>query len=292
MNRFFRFIMIAFVMVGSFLYPQLSKAEVNEHKFIQKQFSQNIDAIQNILQDEGYLIYPDTFGYAGPHTIKSIKAFQQDHHLFPAQEEKVMDMSLKNYPKAEEILDEHHKSIITKVQRKLSTLGYSNKLPSGHLDEETKKAISSFQAKNQLQDNGEVDLLTEITLFSHKAIPNHKAKQSKHVENKSTHPVSSKKPSQKKQTLTVKSTGYTANDPGCIGITKTGLNLKQNPNSKVIAVDPSIIPLGTKVYVPGYGTAIAADTGGGINGHHIDIFFNEKSDALHWGVKEITVTIL
>ncbi|MTT30511.1 hypothetical protein GMB86_00595 [Terrilactibacillus sp. BCM23-1] len=152
--------------------------------------------------------------------------------------------------------------------------------------------MSSFQAKNQLQDDGEVDLLTEITLFSHKALPNHKVKQSKHVDKKPSHHVSSKKPSQKKQTLTVKSTGYTANDPGCIGITKTGLNLKENPNAKVIAVDPSIIPLGTKVYVPGYGTAIAADTGGAIDGHHIDILFNEKSDALNWGVKEITVTIL
>ena len=55
--------------------------------------------------------------------------------------------------------------------------------------------------------------------------------------------------------------------------TATGLILNNNPNAKVIAVDPSVIPLGTKVYVEGYGYAVAADTGGAIKGHKIDVFF-------------------
>jgi uncharacterized protein YabE (DUF348 family) len=90
----------------------------------------------------------------------------------------------------------------------------------------------------------------------------------------------------------VSSTAYTASCNGCSGYTATGINLKSNPNVKVIAVDPSIIPLGTKVYVEGYGYAVAADTGGAIKGNKIDVFFPSKSDAYRWGRKTIKVKIL
>ncbi|MGF3106253.1 ubiquitin-like domain-containing protein [Rossellomorea sp. DUT-2] len=90
----------------------------------------------------------------------------------------------------------------------------------------------------------------------------------------------------------VSSTAYTASCNGCSGYTATGLNLKSNPNVKVIAVDPSVIPLGTKVYVEGYGYAVAADTGGAIKGNKIDVFFPSKSDAYRWGRKTIKVKIL
>ncbi|MGR3766403.1 ubiquitin-like domain-containing protein [Rossellomorea sp. NS-SX7] len=90
----------------------------------------------------------------------------------------------------------------------------------------------------------------------------------------------------------VSSTAYTASCNGCSGYTATGINLKANPGIKVIAVDPSVIPLGTKVYVEGYGYAVAADTGGAIRGNKIDVFFASKSDAYRWGRKTIKVKIL
>ncbi|WP_246289156.1 G5 and 3D domain-containing protein [Bacillus haikouensis] len=90
----------------------------------------------------------------------------------------------------------------------------------------------------------------------------------------------------------VSSTAYTASCNGCSGHTATGINLKANPGIKVIAVDPSVIPLGTKVYVDGYGYAVAADTGGAIRGNKIDVFFSSKSDAYRWGRKTIKVKIL
>ncbi len=92
--------------------------------------------------------------------------------------------------------------------------------------------------------------------------------------------------------LYVSSTAYTASCNGCSGTTATGVNLKQNPNAKVIAVDPRVIPLGTKVYVEGYGYAIAADKGGAIKGHKIDVFFPSKSDAYRWGVKKVKIRVL
>lgn len=92
--------------------------------------------------------------------------------------------------------------------------------------------------------------------------------------------------------ISVEATAYTANCNGCSGTTATGINLKQNPNQKVIAVDPSVIPLGSRVYVEGYGEAIAGDTGGAIKGNKIDVFMPDNQDALNWGRKTVNVKIL
>ena len=75
----------------------------------------------------------------------------------------------------------------------------------------------------------------------------------------------------------VTATAYTPNCNGCTGITATGVNIKSNPNMKLIAVDPNVIPLGSKVWVEGYGYAIAADTGGAIKGNKIDVFIDQQS---------------
>lgn len=92
--------------------------------------------------------------------------------------------------------------------------------------------------------------------------------------------------------LTMTATAYTASCAGCSGITATGINLKANPNQKVISVDPTVIPLGSKVWVEGYGEAIAGDTGGAIKGNKIDIFIPTKQEALNWGRKTVKVKIL
>jgi len=92
--------------------------------------------------------------------------------------------------------------------------------------------------------------------------------------------------------ITVKATAYTASCEGCSGTTATGVDLKANPDAKVIAVDPSVIPLGSKVYVEGYGVATAADTGGAIKGNRIDVFIPSEQDAINWGKKQVTVKIL
>ena len=98
--------------------------------------------------------------------------------------------------------------------------------------------------------------------------------------------------SQSGKGMTVSATAYTAFCAGCSGITATGLDLISNPNQKVIAVDPTVIPLGSKVWVEGYGEAIAGDTGGAIKGNKIDVFIPSKDKALQWGRKNITIKIL
>lgn len=93
-------------------------------------------------------------------------------------------------------------------------------------------------------------------------------------------------------TFSVEATAYTAYCVGCSGITRTGIDLRANPHLKVIAVDPNVIPLGSKVYVEGYGEAIAGDTGGAIKGNKIDLFMPNRQDALNFGRKTVQITIL
>ncbi|MBM7667167.1 uncharacterized protein YabE (DUF348 family) [Solibacillus kalamii] len=90
----------------------------------------------------------------------------------------------------------------------------------------------------------------------------------------------------------VTATAYTPNCAGCSGISAAGLNLRANPDMKVIAVDPKVIPLGTKVWVEGYGNAVAADTGGAIKGNKIDVLVPTTSKAKSWGRKKVRIKVL
>lgn len=97
---------------------------------------------------------------------------------------------------------------------------------------------------------------------------------------------------QVKKEFTVEATAYTAYCTGCSGITSTGINLKANPNKKVIAVDPKVIPLGSKVYVEGYGHAVAGDVGSAIKGNKIDVFIPNRARALQWGRQQVKIQVL
>ena len=59
----------------------------------------------------------------------------------------------------------------------------------------------------------------------------------------------------------------------------------------IIAVDPRVIPMGSKLYVEGYGSGIAADQGNAIKGNRIDLCFSSHQEALNWGIKTVKVTI-
>lgn len=102
--------------------------------------------------------------------------------------------------------------------------------------------------------------------------------------------------------LRMKATSYTSNyactgknpgDPG-FGITATGTVARRNPNGySTVAVDPNVIPLGTKLYIEGYGYAIAEDVGGGVKGNIIDLYFepHEMGKGL-WSARYVNVYIL
>ncbi|WP_054711513.1 3D domain-containing protein [Bacillus sp. JCM 19041] len=92
-------------------------------------------------------------------------------------------------------------------------------------------------------------------------------------------------------TMNVEATAYTAFCEGCTGVTYTGIDLRENPDQKVIAVDPDIIPLGSTVYVEGYGEAIAGDIGGAINGNKIDVFIPDQDQAMEFGRQNVQIEV-
>ncbi|MFC0273683.1 3D domain-containing protein [Metabacillus herbersteinensis] len=107
---------------------------------------------------------------------------------------------------------------------------------------------------------------------------------------KESNSTNQEKPSQGRQ-LYVSATAYSHEDTAS-DITAAGYNIKKNANMKLIAVDPAIIPLGTKVWVEGYGVAIAGDTGGAIIGHKIDVLMPSSAQAIAWGRKTVKIEIL
>jgi 3D (Asp-Asp-Asp) domain-containing protein/septal ring factor EnvC (AmiA/AmiB activator) len=84
------------------------------------------------------------------------------------------------------------------------------------------------------------------------------------------------------RTLTVSTTGYSMP-----GRASTGVPVGWG----VVAVDPAVIPLGTRLSIPGYGEAVAADTGGAVRGDTIDLWFPTLAQARGWGRRTVTITL-
>jgi 3D (Asp-Asp-Asp) domain-containing protein len=82
--------------------------------------------------------------------------------------------------------------------------------------------------------------------------------------------------------ITVTATGYSLP-----GHTSTGLPVGYG----VVAVDPAVIPLGTRLTIPGYGEGVAADTGSAVAGYTIDLWFPTLADALAWGRRTVTIQL-
>ena len=90
------------------------------------------------------------------------------------------------------------------------------------------------------------------------------------------------------QVLGMEATAYLPTDGSVEGITAIGIPATYG----IVAVDPEIIPLGTRVYIPGYGEALAADTGGAIYGYRIDLCMEDYWQAMDFGRRTVTVFVL
>ena len=90
------------------------------------------------------------------------------------------------------------------------------------------------------------------------------------------------------QVLGMEATAYLPTDGSAEGLTAMGIPATYG----IVAVDPDIIPLGTRVYIPGYGEALAADTGGAIYGYRIDLCMEDYYQAMDFGRRTVTVFVL
>ncbi|WP_028551154.1 3D domain-containing protein [Paenibacillus sp. UNC451MF] len=89
------------------------------------------------------------------------------------------------------------------------------------------------------------------------------------------------------------STGKTPGHPE-YGVTFSGMKVQRDKNSfSTIAADPSVFPLGTVLWIPGYGYGIVADTGSAIKGKRIDLYFETKDQVYReWGKKTLNVFVV
>lgn len=91
-----------------------------------------------------------------------------------------------------------------------------------------------------------------------------------------------------KQVISMQATAYLPTDGNGKGLTRMGTRARRG----VVAVDPRVIPLGTKVYIPGYGVAVAEDTGGAILGNRIDLCMEDYNSCMSFGRRSVPVYIL
>lgn len=126
------------------------------------------------------------------------------------------------------------------------------------------------------------------------------------VSNVETEEIIEEAPTEYKEVIEVKATAYclckkccgkSEDTPG-YGITRSGLKIVPGTGMKVIAVDPNIIPLGSKVYVEGvngvktYGYAVAADTGSAIKNNKIDLYMDSHEETIKWGIRNMKVYVI
>ncbi len=159
---------------------------------------------------------------------------------------------------------------VKKVQTFLIAQGYLQDVADGICGPKTVNAIKSFQEKNKLEVDGVCGDETYSVLSGGEEPP--------------AMPVA---PTHG-QIVTVEATAYSAQDPGNSAYTASGTLVRHG----VIAVDPSFIPIGTHVYIPNYGEAVAEDIGWGVKGNTIDVAFDTHEEALAFGRQYIDIYIL
>lgn len=140
--------------------------------------------------------------------------------------------------------------------------------------EEAQRKAAEEEAQKQQQASNQKQ---QVQQTSTKTVDNSKAATS--AEN-----VSGSK------TLTMSATAYSTEANGMGTYSATGINLKQHPSC--VAVDPSVIPLGSIIWVSGYGVSVAGDTGTAIKGNVIDLHFATVAQSMSWGRRTVTVKIL
>ncbi|KEI76777.1 hypothetical protein N486_13795 [Clostridium botulinum B2 128] len=184
------------------------------------------------------------------------------------------------------------KENLDQEKNKLSALKKNNEVALLRLNknvEEEKRALNKVNEK-------------ESELVANEAARAEEARKAEENSKKAKEVASSDGNSSKGQTLSrgesnsmsyskvvvVEATAYAGDSA-----TASGEKPNRNPNGySTIAVDPRVIPWGARVYVEGYGYAIAHDTGGDIKGNRIDLFMNSEAECNSWGRRSVKVYIL
>ena len=218
--------------------------------------------------------------YTGNGVLKLIEDTNSYIDTIEKTNEQLMDHTDKLTEANRELKKSNEKLNIKNIEQK-----HSIKILKSKFKELEKEKKSLEKSNKKLKkDNGELKEKNKQLKVS-KVV-------NKEKERASTPPLVARGNQPSGKVLTMHATAYTAYCQGCSGKTATGVDLRSNPGAKIIATDPSVIPLGTKVHVEGYGYAVAGDVGGGIKGMDIDVFIPDLERAVAYGNKSVKVTIL
>lgn len=157
---------------------------------------------------------------------------------------------------------------VVMLQKLLSEKGFYVDEIDGVFGKHTLRGVKDFQTSSGLQVDG---IVSKETLL--------------HLSRASSTEFN---PSRSNRSMIMNASAYSAFDDGNGQYTSRGTFLHKG----IVAVDPNIIPLGTRVYIPGYGYAIADDVGGAIKGYKIDLAYDTHGEAIQFGRRNVTVYIL
>lgn len=160
---------------------------------------------------------------------------------------------------------------VRQVQNLLIEQGYLAGAADGVCGPQTVEAIKKFQKANGLEEDGICGDGTYAILSG--GVPYEPPAEESHDGSG--------------RLISVSATAYSPQDPGLSPYTASGTRVRRG----VIAVDPQTIPLGTRVFIPGYGQAVAEDIGG-FHGSHIDVAFETHAEAIKFGRRNLEIYIL
>ncbi|MBR3051519.1 MAG: peptidoglycan-binding protein [Selenomonadaceae bacterium] len=161
------------------------------------------------------------------------------------------------------------------LQNKLAEHGFYEGESDGLADEDVIDALKSFQSSCGMKADGICGRRTYSALDGEEEQPVNLNDYSFEVPEFS-------------RVIRVEATAYSSAQAGLSDYTALGTLCRRG----VIATDPNIIPLGTRVFIPGYGYAVAEDTGGAIYGHKIDVAFDTVAECYEFGRQFIDIYIL
>ena len=172
------------------------------------------------------------------------------------------------------------------VQELLIEQGFLQGDADGACGPLTVAAIKAFQKSRGLTEDGVCGDGTYYYLSGGRTYESREDEEEKPRKNNETHHEAAAIPSGR--AMYVSASAYSAYDPGNSKHTASGTLVRRG----VIAVDPDVIPLGTHVFIPGYGEAVAEDIGSSIRGHRIDVAFDTHEEALSFGRRDLEIIII
>ncbi len=238
-----------------------------------------VEHVQRLMITQGYLL-DQADGIFGNNTEYAVRVFQEQHGIpvtgiVNSKTLAAMEENNKRFVVQQQSRNVRSQMAVSRygdrgrhvedLQLRLAGSGFSPGEIDGVFGSGTANALKRFQRTKGVEATGELDSRTLQLLSAAQGFPTNY-----------------------RRTLTMSASAYSAEDPGNTAYTARGNLLRRG----YVSVDPDVIPLGTKLYIEGYGYAVADDTGGAIVGNRIDLAMDSHGEAINFGRRTVKVYVL